>query len=262
MAWLLGIARNKLRDSARRGRVEVEARKRLGIPAIAFDDEDMLRVQELAIVGGEALELLEKLPAPQRDAVRARVVDELDYELLALKLGHSETGGPPARQPGTATTANTDGGEAMNDHLGQLQQALSDAVTREYGARAHYREPRQAAAGGGRSKVRSGWVRSSRRLSPFALAALVLAICATAAAAIVVLVDHSSAPLSGKRAQPAGTSLRRAPNPGLGGRSRRLVQRPALLDQHYPLALLGRRDMRAILSSGHTDLVGWRGASK
>ena len=90
VAWLLGIARNKLRDSARRGRVEVEARKRLGIPAIAFDDEDMLRVQELAIVGGEALELLEKLPAPQRDAVRARVVDELDYELLALKLGHSE----------------------------------------------------------------------------------------------------------------------------------------------------------------------------
>ena len=85
----------------------------------------------------------------------------------------------------------------MNDHLGQLQQALSDAATREYGARAHRREPRRVAAGAGTSKVRRGWVRSSRRFSPFALAALVLAICATAAAAIVVLVDRGSAPLSG-----------------------------------------------------------------
>jgi RNA polymerase sigma-70 factor (ECF subfamily) len=90
LAWLLGIARNKLRESARRGSVEVEARQRLGMPAIAFDDEDLLRVQELASVGGEALELLEQLPAAQRDAVRARVLDELDYEQLALELGHSQ----------------------------------------------------------------------------------------------------------------------------------------------------------------------------
>lgn len=89
-AWLIGIARNKLRESARRGSVEVAARRRLGIPAIAFDDEDMLRVQELASEGGGALELLDRLPAAQRDAVRARVIDELDYELLALKLGHSQ----------------------------------------------------------------------------------------------------------------------------------------------------------------------------
>ena len=90
LAWLLGIARNKLRESARRGRVEVEARERLGVPAIAFDDEDLLRVQELVSVGGGALELLERLPAPQRDAVRARVLQELDYEQLALELGLSQ----------------------------------------------------------------------------------------------------------------------------------------------------------------------------
>jgi RNA polymerase sigma factor (sigma-70 family) len=90
LAWLLGIARNKLRESARRGSVEIEARQRLGMPAIAFDDEDILRVQELASVGEEALTLLEQLPAAQRDAVRARVVDELDYERLALELGHSQ----------------------------------------------------------------------------------------------------------------------------------------------------------------------------
>jgi RNA polymerase sigma factor (sigma-70 family) len=90
VAWLLGIARNKLRESARRGSVEIEARQRLGVPAITFDDEDLLRVQELASVGEEALELLEQLPAAQRDAVRARVLDELDYERLALELGHSQ----------------------------------------------------------------------------------------------------------------------------------------------------------------------------
>jgi RNA polymerase sigma-70 factor (ECF subfamily) len=89
-AWLLGIARNKLRESARRGRVEVQARAHLQIPPIAFDDQDILRIQELAGAGARALRLLEQLPAAQRDAVRARVVDELDYEQLALKLGHSE----------------------------------------------------------------------------------------------------------------------------------------------------------------------------
>ncbi len=89
VAWLLGIARNKLRESARRGSVEIAARQRLGMPAIAFEDEDILRVQELASLGEEALGLLEQLPA-QRDAVRARVLDELDYEPLARELGHSQ----------------------------------------------------------------------------------------------------------------------------------------------------------------------------
>jgi RNA polymerase sigma factor (sigma-70 family) len=90
LAWLLGIARNKLRESARRGRVEIEAREQLAVPPIAFDDEDLLRVHELVSVGETALKLLEQLPAAQRDAVRARVVDELGYEQLALQLGHSE----------------------------------------------------------------------------------------------------------------------------------------------------------------------------
>lgn len=37
LAWLLGIARNKLSESARRGRVEIEARERLGVPPLAFE---------------------------------------------------------------------------------------------------------------------------------------------------------------------------------------------------------------------------------
>ncbi len=88
--WLLGIARNKLRESARRGRVETDARRRLGIPALAIDDEDLLRIGELAADGDEALALLDRLPAPQREAIRAHVLDEVDYRELAAELGHSE----------------------------------------------------------------------------------------------------------------------------------------------------------------------------
>jgi len=90
LAWLLGIARNKLRESARRGRVESEARQRLGIPPLAFDDEDLQRVEELAAAGETALDLLAQLPAAQREAVRGHVIEEQGYEHLAAQLGHSE----------------------------------------------------------------------------------------------------------------------------------------------------------------------------
>jgi hypothetical protein len=97
----------------------------------------------------------------------------------------------------------------MNGHLGQLQQALSEAATREYGDHAGSREPRPEATlptggngfaariGGDRFTERRTRARSLRRWPPLALAALALALSASAAAAIVVLVDRGSAPLSG-----------------------------------------------------------------
>jgi RNA polymerase sigma factor (sigma-70 family) len=90
MAWLLGIARNKLRESARRGSIEIEARQLLHTQDVLVLECYRGDSQALASVGEEALELLEQLPAAQRDAVRARVLDELDYERLALELGHSQ----------------------------------------------------------------------------------------------------------------------------------------------------------------------------
>jgi hypothetical protein len=87
----------------------------------------------------------------------------------------------------------------MNDHLGQLQQALSDAATREYGDRARGRASRDAtfpARNIGSQGLGDRW-RSVRRWSPFAVAVLLLAIVAAAGAAIVVLVDRGSAPLNG-----------------------------------------------------------------
>ena len=90
MAWLLGIAQNKLRESARRGRVDQRARERLGIPLLSLDDEDLVRVEELAGEGERALSLLERLPAAQREAVRARVLEDRGYGELAGELGCSE----------------------------------------------------------------------------------------------------------------------------------------------------------------------------
>jgi RNA polymerase sigma factor (sigma-70 family) len=89
-AWLLGIAQNKLRESARRQRVVDEARRRLGMPVLSLDDEDLLRVEELAGDRGIVLRLLDELPRAQREAVRARVLDDAEYHELATRLGCSE----------------------------------------------------------------------------------------------------------------------------------------------------------------------------
>jgi RNA polymerase sigma factor (sigma-70 family) len=90
LAWLLGIAHNKLRESARRGGVDQRARERLGMPPLWLDDQDLIRVQELAGEGELALGLLEQLPDAQREAVRARVLEGRGYRELAGELGCSE----------------------------------------------------------------------------------------------------------------------------------------------------------------------------
>ena len=46
--WVLGIARNKLLESRRRGRVEDRARRRLAFEPEVLDDDDLARVDELA----------------------------------------------------------------------------------------------------------------------------------------------------------------------------------------------------------------------
>lgn len=64
-AWLYGIARNLLRESLRRGRIEAGGRRRLGVEPTTLDDEDLLAVEERAAVGDAALEAaLAALPEP------------------------------------------------------------------------------------------------------------------------------------------------------------------------------------------------------
>jgi RNA polymerase sigma factor (sigma-70 family) len=88
-AWLHGIARNKLLESRRRGRVEDATRIRLGVQPVVLEDRDLERV--VALASQDALTLLDDLPAQQADAVRARVLDDRDYADLAAELNCSES---------------------------------------------------------------------------------------------------------------------------------------------------------------------------
>jgi RNA polymerase sigma-70 factor (ECF subfamily) len=96
-AWIWGIARNVLGEFFKRGRVERRALRRLGLepPAITSDEieriEQLAGVEELRVAVAQALATL---GADQREALRLRVVDELDYPVVARRLGVSE---PTAR---------------------------------------------------------------------------------------------------------------------------------------------------------------------
>jgi RNA polymerase sigma-70 factor (ECF subfamily) len=63
---------------------------RLGIPREPLEDADLARVDDLASEAGSVLELVEQLPAAQRQALEARVIDERDYGEIASSLGTSE----------------------------------------------------------------------------------------------------------------------------------------------------------------------------
>jgi RNA polymerase sigma factor (sigma-70 family) len=90
-AWLFTIARNTLRTSLRRGRVEVRARRRLvAWETISMDDLDLEAIAALDGTGPALLDALARLPASQRDAIQARVLDERDYAEIAGQLRCSE----------------------------------------------------------------------------------------------------------------------------------------------------------------------------
>jgi len=90
-AWLFGIARNILGRSVRRGRVENDARARLGMPVLVLADDAFERIEALASHNGAALEALDELSERVRDAVSGRVVEEREYRELASSLACSES---------------------------------------------------------------------------------------------------------------------------------------------------------------------------
>lgn len=92
LPWLLGIARNKLLESFRRGRVEDATRRRLGFAAVALDDTDLERVVDLAALANRPAEVLVgTLPLSEREAVHARIVEERSYADIAAELKCSES---------------------------------------------------------------------------------------------------------------------------------------------------------------------------
>jgi RNA polymerase sigma factor (sigma-70 family) len=91
VGWLLTIAQRTLASSRRRGRVEARARRRLGIrDSVRFSSQDLERIEAVCSVDGQTLALLEGLPAAQRAAVRAHILDERSYGDIAGELETSE----------------------------------------------------------------------------------------------------------------------------------------------------------------------------
>jgi RNA polymerase sigma factor (sigma-70 family) len=90
-SWLYGIAAHKLSDSRRRGRVEDHARRRLAMEPLRIDDLELERVEEIANRANPDLDsAIARLPAEQRAALLARVVDERGYRDIAAEMNCSE----------------------------------------------------------------------------------------------------------------------------------------------------------------------------
>jgi RNA polymerase sigma-70 factor (ECF subfamily) len=87
--WLFGIARNVLLMSVRRGEVERRTASRLGVLE-RLDLEAPVTVPEAGWAQG-ADELLDTLPLSQSEALRLRIIDELDYDEVAEALGTSRS---------------------------------------------------------------------------------------------------------------------------------------------------------------------------
>src|SRR3982750_4945562 len=88
--WLFGIARNLVRQYHKHNRIETAARERLGLPLAFAECEDYERVDERvsAHAMGPALRLaMRALPKDQRRALELRVIEQLDYEEVAGRLG-------------------------------------------------------------------------------------------------------------------------------------------------------------------------------
>ena len=68
-----------------------EARRRIGLRPLDFDDLDLERVHAIVDEGrGEVSVLIESLPEHEREALHARIVDERDYAEIAEQLCCSE----------------------------------------------------------------------------------------------------------------------------------------------------------------------------
>ncbi len=83
--WLFTIAGNTLASSVRRGRVEERARRELGFRKVSLREDSLARIEATA---SEAWvdDLLDRLPASQRDALVERVLKDRSYEDIASQL--------------------------------------------------------------------------------------------------------------------------------------------------------------------------------
>lgn len=92
-AWLRTIGERQLVAYLKRGYADRAMRRRLGVERPDATNAELQRVDELAALAGLRAAVareLEELPDGERDAVRLRVVDELEFEEVARRLTISE----------------------------------------------------------------------------------------------------------------------------------------------------------------------------
>jgi RNA polymerase sigma factor (sigma-70 family) len=93
VAWIYGVARHQLGRFFRSGRVDMAARRRLGMPERELPPEDYERIEDLvdfAPIRGAIADALETLREDHRDALRFRVIEQLSYAEVARRLSCSE----------------------------------------------------------------------------------------------------------------------------------------------------------------------------
>lgn len=92
-SWLYGIGSNLLNDFFRSGEIERRAMERAGMQQVFADEDDILRIDdlaELADLRALVADALGRLDGDYREAVRLRVIEQLDYEVVASELGLTE----------------------------------------------------------------------------------------------------------------------------------------------------------------------------
>jgi RNA polymerase sigma-70 factor (ECF subfamily) len=89
-AWLRGIARHKIVDSYRAGRLEDSAREQLGLQPITLNNEDLETIDRLGGADSPVHGALEQLTADERAAVLERVVLARGYDEIAARTHTSE----------------------------------------------------------------------------------------------------------------------------------------------------------------------------
>ena len=175
VAWLYGIARHRLGRFFRTGRVDAAARRKLGMPERdlpprglrAGRGSDRLRPRSVR----RSIEALETLGDDQREAMRLRVIDGLDYSEVAERLTCTEQNARQRVSRGLrkialllagAGHAARHGGGRMNTDIRSLQ--LLEARSRRGGlARARASHVGRRALDGDSGRAAAAFLGTRRR---------------------------------------------------------------------------------------------------
>lgn len=92
-SWIYGIARREMSRYRRKWSIEARALSRMGAEMPSLDDASIERIEALAEIDSYRRQLVEAvghLGERQRDALRLRIAEGLDYRSVGARLGCSE----------------------------------------------------------------------------------------------------------------------------------------------------------------------------